>query len=519
MIKYLFLFASVFISAGTSAQTYFNQRFEYGQPGWWDGASSICQLTDGYLFGGLYQYFCPHCVGFYKMDFQGNKIISKIYCDDTTEYFLGNGGSIAVLSSDSIVAVGESSIPAGTWYRYHGILFFLNNDLDTLSTKKIGEESEPFDTAYLFTQLKLDPSKNMIIAGIHYPNSANGRANMLLVKTDRKGNLIWKQRYGSGLDYEGYSVICTSDGGYAIGGYAYDVPIPPDYSGDPILVKTDSAGNQQWMLNLGGPLQDGRAMICNSTDGNIIVGTSYCDSMPGGGPTATGNAYLRINIIKVDYNGNILWNKKYGISEGFNYLGNIRENTDGSLIACGRTTRLFPTTYDNAGWMLKTDPQGDSLWYRQYVVCGGETSWNWLDDIIQTDDNGFIAGGIVYTHLPDTGSYDGWVLKVDSLGCENPSYCWVGMKPDNEMPGNTGMLIFPNPAGKFTTINIPSDKKGIPVKMRLYDMIGREMKTADLIPGQTGYLLDVSSWPQGLYAVFIESDGRIIAREKLIVQR
>lgn len=517
MIKYLVLFVSVFLSTGVSAQTYFNNRFEYGQSGWWDGANNIFQLSDGYILSGLYQYFNPRCLGLIKIDFQGNKIFSKIYCDTITEFSMGYPGSIIKISPDSVIFLVSSRTFTTTDPHDQGSLFFLDSNLDTITTKRFGEQVEPFDTGYYFNQLKLDPSKNFIITGTQ--SAYIGKVKMLLIKTDSKGNSVWEKLFSTNQILEGTSVICTSDGGYAVGGYAFDVPIPPDYSGDPILVKTDSSGNQQWMLNLGGPGQDTPAMLCNSMDGNIIVGTTYCDSMHGGQPNYEGLPYRRINIIKFDINGNILWNKKYGISEWDNRLMNIHENRDGSLIACGRTTRLFPTIYDYAGWILKTDPQGDSLWYRQYVVCGGGTSWNYLLDIIQTDDNGSIAGGIVYTHPPDTGSYDGWVLQVDSLGCESPSYCWVGMKPDNEMPGSAGVQIFPNPAERIMTINILPDKKGLPVKIRLYDMVGREVKTEDLLPGQTGYQLDISGLPRGLYAVLIESEGRMIAREKLIVQR
>jgi hypothetical protein len=59
------------------------------------------------------------------------------------------------------------------------------------------------------------------------------------------------------------------------------------------------------MLNFGGQWPDSKAMICNSSDGNIVVGTSYCDSMQGGGPVAAGNPYLRIDIVKVDNSGNV----------------------------------------------------------------------------------------------------------------------------------------------------------------------------------------------------------------------
>ena len=516
MKKFVYCLALVVIGTVCSAQSYFNKRFEYNQPGWWDGASAICQLEGSYVLGGAYQYYCPHCVGFYKMDFQGNKIISKTYCDDTTEYYLGGGGSIAELSSDSILAVGQSSILTGTWYHDRGILFFLNNDLDTLSTKQYGETSEPYDTGFLFNQLTIDPLKNIIVTGSQYSNATNGRTSILLVKTDRKGNLNWKRHYGSGLNYDGRSVMCTADGGYAIGGYAFDLPLPPYYSGDPVLVKTDSAGIQQWLLNLGGPMQDTPAMICNSTDGNIVVGTSFCDSMPGGGPSAEGNAYRRINIIKVDNSGNIIWNKKYGVSQMFNELTNIREASDGSLIACGITTRLFPASYDYAGWMMKTSQDGDLLWYRQYVVCNGHASWNWLCDVIQTEDKGFISGGIVYVHAPDTGSTDGWVLKVDSLGCENPSYCWVGMQPETKVPDEMEIKISPNPAEKHATISILNNIQALPVILKLYDLFGKVVKTVRLTNSLTEYTLDISELPDGIYLATIESDGRVIGRAKLV---
>ncbi|MEI7727893.1 MAG: T9SS type A sorting domain-containing protein, partial [Bacteroidota bacterium] len=509
----------IFLSASASAQVYFNERFQYGQPDWSSGASSICQLADGYMLGGAYQNFCPHCVGFIRIDSLGNKIMTKTFCDDTTEYYLGNGGAIITLGPDSILAAGQISTQTTNWYHDRGILFFLNHDLDTLSTKQFGEKTEPFDTGYLFNQLILDSSKNIIITGSHYPNSPNARATMLLVKTDRYGNLIWKRRYGIGLHFEGRSVICTNDGGYAIGGYGYGVPIPPDYSGDPVVVKTDSAGNQQWLLNLGGQWQDTFAMICNSTDGNIIVGTTFCDSMPGGGPVADGNAYRRINIMKVDKSGNILWNKKYGISSMYNQLMSIRENSDGSLIACGFTTRLFLTTYDFAGWMLKTDPNGDSLWYRQYVICDGKTSWNWLFDVIPTNDNGFITGGIVYAHLPDPDPDDGWVLKVDSLGCENPSYCWVGMNGEKTTPSEVNLTVFPNPAEKNIEIKFNELNINTQFNLTMFDPFGRKIREVSIPPLETNIHIDISALPDGLYIIIARSGSKILAKTKLSINK
>ncbi|MEI7897182.1 MAG: T9SS type A sorting domain-containing protein [bacterium] len=519
MIKYFFLVASFFISEFASSQSYFSKRFEYGQPGWWDGASCILQLSDGYILNGAYQYYSPHCVGFCKFDLLGNKVFAKTICDDTTEYFSGEPGSIIALTTDSIIAVGTSLTPTTNWEHDQGVIYFLNSQMDTLALKKYGETSFPYDTAYLFAQVKVDPDRNLIITGLHYPNTSNGRASMLLMKADTKGNLIWKKHYGTGLHYEGKSVICTSDGGYAIGGYGYGIPLPPDFSGDPVLIKTDSAGNQQWMLNMGSILVDTKAMICNSMDGNIIVGTTYCDSMPGSGPIAVGNPYRRINLLKVDNNGNILWNKKYGLSTVYNELQNIRENSDGSLVACGMTTRFYTYTIDYAGWIFKTNQDGDSLWYREYVVCDGKTSWNWLWDVLQTKDNGFIAGGNVYVHPPDTGSHDGWILKVDSLGCENPSYCWVGINQERDLPVVERLTIFPIPASSTIQVAIVNIKPDFPVYLTLVDLFGNKVKEV-LIPSvETSIRIDISAIPDGLYLVIARSGNQIIARSKLLINK
>lgn len=124
MIKYIFLFASIFISSSTTAQTYFNERFEYGSPGWWDGAANIFQLSDGYILGGFNAYYSPLCLGFCKIDFNGNKIFSKTYCDSNTEFSMGYPGSIIRLSSDSILSVISSRTFTATDPYDQGVIFF-----------------------------------------------------------------------------------------------------------------------------------------------------------------------------------------------------------------------------------------------------------------------------------------------------------------------------------------------------------------------------------------------------------
>ena len=77
----------------------------------------------------------------------------------------------------------------------------------------------------------------------------NGYYNFWLVKTDSQGNQQWTQTYGASGDSEAYSLVQTSDGGYALAGFT-------NSTGAGIysfwLVKTDSKGNMQWSKTYGG---------------------------------------------------------------------------------------------------------------------------------------------------------------------------------------------------------------------------------------------------------------------------
>ena len=517
MNKLLFFVLVLIIANNSYTQTYFNFRFEYEQTGIWDGAKSAISLPDGYgIFGGtgtLGNYFWSR-IGLMKIDFDGNNLFTKTYGDSISEYYFGNPGCLIQLSDTSFIAVGSKNTYLSNWVLQEALLIKFNKFFDTLFCKKYGDIISPVDTAYQFQQIKLTGS-NFIIAGGKMPYGLPTKA--ILIKTDDLGNVIYERSYGTGAYYEGHSVICTTDGGYAVGGFVWAPSPPPNYSGDPIIIKTDSAGNQVWMKNLGGPYPDNVAMLTNSIDGNIIIGTSYCDSIDGGGPHVEGNSFRKIKIIKIDNSGTIIWNKKYGKSEYFKTLVNIRTNVDGSLIATGVTNLSKESSHKDIGWMLKTTADGDSLWYREYAICDADMSYNWLLDVIETPDNGYLACGVVYPSPPDTGSQDGWVIKVDSLGCEAPGECWVGVKPENKLITNS-FDIFPNPAGQQTNIQLRITNYELRIRIRLYDLFGREVKSVTLFPGQMDYRMDVSGLPAGLYMTIVASGDRIIGREKLVVE-
>jgi len=79
------------------------------------------------------------------------------------------------------------------------------------------------------------------IAGVTSSYGAGGD-DIYLVKTDSAGSMLWNKTYGGTNNDSGFSMIRTTDGGYAIVGYTSSIGAG---SFDVCLSKVDSAGNNR----------------------------------------------------------------------------------------------------------------------------------------------------------------------------------------------------------------------------------------------------------------------------------
>ncbi|OFY36264.1 MAG: hypothetical protein A2W91_05615 [Bacteroidetes bacterium GWF2_38_335] len=116
---------------------------------------------------------------------------------------------------------------------------------------------------------------------------------------------------------------------------------------------------------------------------------------------------------------NIDWQKSYGgtwdeyskgvevLSDGSYIIGCVSSSSDGDV--------LYPYEPDDF-WVIKMDEFGEIVWQK----CYGGSSADRLNDIKKTNDNGFILAGLSFSSDIDVsanyGVYDGWIVKIDSLG-------------------------------------------------------------------------------------------------------
>lgn len=504
----VFLFVLAMSSNRLHAQfVYMNQRYNIVPNNTYDYGKTILQQGNSYIVHGeTFNQYGQRTILTMKIDSVGELDWIKTIGSDTEVRASGFPGSLKKINNNFFCAANQR-VYTTNWVHDRGLLIRFNNNFDTLWTKEFGENSAPYDTAYIFWNINNSMDNNILISGTCKPYALDPK--VFLIKTDTSGNKLWEHVYTNlPGDVQGYSVVATTDGGYAIGAFQYFHIPPSNETGDPLVIKTDSLGNFEWVKNLGGEFCDSHVMLALSTDGNILAYYTYAVlNNPGS------DSYKSPQITKLDNNGSILWERRYLKPKHFTYPGNLHVDTDGSIILCGKTMISYPK---NAGWMMKLSMEGDSLWYRQYDLMTGSDSEHTLYDVISTSDDGYIACGYVNPLLPDTGTQDVWVVKVDSMGCESPDFCWVGVKELPVVLRVGELMVFPNPASDAFKIDFQSaSKRGI---LQFVDMVGRKVEEIDISAGQTSLAINCTKWTSGLYFGQLISEGKLLGKCRVVVK-
>jgi hypothetical protein len=250
------------------------------------------------------------------------------------------------------------------------------------------------------------------LAGVTSYYSEEG--DFWLVKTDAQGNMEWNKMYG-GADMEvAYSLVATSDGGYALAGrrtgleggvlnfYPFDNTV--------WLVKTDAYGNMEWNHTYGekSGFKDAYSLVATSDGGYAIAGY-----VPDG-------SYSDFWLIKNDGSGNMQWNQRYGRG-GDEKAYSMVETSDGGYALAGIASGAIGTEAYIDSWMVKTDASGNEIWSQTY----GGTGDQYIYSLVETSDDAFALAGW------KTSTYAGppyfWLIKTDKYGNipEFPSWIFL----------------------------------------------------------------------------------------------
>ena len=464
---------------------------------------SIIIIDSSYYIGnaGIDESTGRQQLGVLGIDKYGIPFFFKQFGDVQQNNYPGTASSFQRLPTGNYIWAGgrQNSI------RVSSFLMMINTNFDLIWEKNFAVNT---DTVYSFLDIlnvcqTLDQGFALIgevkVAGV-------SNLDILLIKTDSLGEKLWQKTYNfKGLDC-GWNLIETPDKGFLLcaGGYVAG----NDQSYDGLIIKTDSAGNEQWRKVIGGPYLDYYCVVANSNDGNFIVGTVLADSQ------ITPEASIsRIRLMKVSQTGAVIWVKLYGKNARRNSVGQLLITQNDDIVISGNYRPKLLAQGDSWGWILKTNSQGDSLWMREYYYFNGDANANRLYDIKQTPDGGFIACGEVDSlpAIPESI----WVLKLDSFGCLVPGCQNVGMK-EVILQDTEQVVIFPNPASKEVNIRLPENFGKNAQQARLFDHLGREVLRQPLTAGEATHTLNIASLPAGIYYIRVIGNGISVVAGKVV---
>lgn len=232
---------------------------------------------------------------------------------------------------------------------------------------------------------------------------------------------------GDDLD-EVRSIAPTADGGYIVAGLSWSMPgheksLKPRGIDDGWLVKLDAKGQKQWDVNLGGlggemlkvvrPLPDGGYILAGSTD-------SEAEPNYKTDPARGEDDYW---ILKVDAQGNRLWDHSYG-SDAEDVLVAMTPTPDGGYLLGGYSDgyasgdKSEDTRGDRDYWVVKVDAQGKKLWDR---TLGSKEQDDLQALAAMPDGTLWVAGNSVGDaggdrKLPARGGFDIWMVQLDAQG-------------------------------------------------------------------------------------------------------
>ena len=268
----------------------------------------------------------------------------------------------------------------------------------------------------------------------NWDQTTHNYADYWIVKINAQGVKQWDKRFGGIYEDKLNAIVISGDDGYLLGGHSLSSMTGdktqasfggPDYW----VVKIDASGNKIWDKTFGGNRNDQLTAMTRTKDGAfILAGHTWSDQS---GDISFGNRglvnYCDYWIMKMDAQGNQVWDKRYGGAAN-DILYSIIESRDEGFLMAGNSYSSVggEKTEANNGpvntsdiWVIKTDNLGNIQWDKS---LGGSYNENKFGNITQTSDNGFFIAATSYSQVSgdktenNLGQENNWVVKLDPTG-------------------------------------------------------------------------------------------------------
>ena len=180
-----------------------------------------------------------------------------------------------------------------------------------------------------------------------------------------------------------------------------------------------------WQKTLGGSKCDMASDIIATPDGGYVI-VGHTNSNDGDvlgwheGYDENDYPYPDSWIVKLDKDGNMVWQKTFGGS-GEDIATSITVTPDDGYIVAGWTGSSDGDVSGNHGdsdfWIVKLDKDGNIVWRRTF----GGSGWDAASAIAVTPDGGYIVVGDTKSN---DGDIKGWHEGYDEYGTPFPDF-WI----------------------------------------------------------------------------------------------
>jgi hypothetical protein len=260
----------------------------YGYSGG-DMGCSVIETTDGgYLVAGSRYTSGGWDIYLIRTDANGDLVWDRTYGGSEWD-----GGSSVVETAD-----GGFMVAGSTWSWGEGrsdvYLMRIDSNGDILWAKTYG--GLDYDEAHSIVPTA---DGNYMVAG-HTESYGAGESDVYVIAIDSTGDTLWTRTYGGLYDDVGYSACQAEEGGLLVAGWT------DSYGAgwsDVLLLKIDAKGDLLWMETYGGPENDiGRSVDRATDDEYFVAGYSY--SYGAGGAD--------VYVVKTNDAGDLLGARTYG---------------------------------------------------------------------------------------------------------------------------------------------------------------------------------------------------------------
>ncbi|NOS84205.1 MAG: T9SS type A sorting domain-containing protein [Ignavibacteria bacterium] len=334
------------------------------------------------------------------------------------------------------------------------------------------------DNAY---KVKCDNFGNVYVTGRSVGNGSG--YDFCTIKYSSSGSQVWIQRYNGPGNGEDISVSLDLDNNNSV--YVTGNSLNSSGNMDYCTMKYDSSGNLTWMRRYDEGFDDIPVAVEVDGAGNIYVtGSSENSSL---------NGCEKYLTLKYDYNGNVLWERKYDANiTDPDIPADLTIDNNGNVIITG--TSNAPPDWDDIA-TIKYSSSGEQLWVNRFSLPS-IVSTDWGNAVI-TDDNGnaYVTG---YSE-----NFEGKMVTIKYNG--NGALQWYKLYDNNAVDQGYDIDVYGNFiyvtgytfGGKFLIVKYDNNGN------QIWDRIFQEFESSYGYSAEidnmgniyaTGYCLSTPSW-------------------------